>query len=138
LEIKQNAHNVVLFDFDSNAQSCPLMNEITRIGNSHRWSDVVIYGGAARWVEIAEDAHLDARGQIAQVLSQIDATLMQIGSDRSRILEVTIFLADLQDAPVLNALWDQWVPAGHAPIRACVQVGLGGTYRIEAIITAAV
>lgn len=114
------------------------MNEITRIGSSHRWSDVVIYAGAARWVEIAEDASLDARGQIGQVLNQIEATLTQIGSDRSRILEITIFLADLQDAAALNELWDPWVPVGHAPIRACVQAGLGGNYRIEAIITAAV
>lgn len=114
------------------------MDRITRIGNSQRWSDVVIHAGVARWVEVAEDAHLDARGQIAQVLSQIDATLMQISSDRTRILEVTVFLADLQDAPVLNELWDPWVPVGHAPIRACVQAGLGGTCRVEALITAAV
>jgi enamine deaminase RidA (YjgF/YER057c/UK114 family) len=114
------------------------MNGITRIGSAHRWSDVVIHAGVARWVEVAEDANLDARGQIAQVLSQIDATLLQIGSDQTRILEVMIFLADLHDAPTLNELWDQWVPIGHAPIRACVQAGLWETYRIEALITAAV
>jgi len=114
------------------------MSTITRLGTSPRWSDVVIHGGVARWVEVAEDASQDARGQIAQVLSQIDATLAPIRSNRRQILEVLIFLADLGDAPALNELWDGWVPAGHLPIRACVQAGLSGGCRVEMLITAAV
>ncbi|HEY2411388.1 MAG TPA: RidA family protein [Pirellulaceae bacterium] len=114
------------------------MSEITRIGESRRWSDVVIHAGVARWVEVAEDATADARGQIAQVLRQIEATLVQIGSERTRLLEVLIFLADLDDAAVLNELWDQWVPEKHPPIRACVQAGLGAGLRVEMVVTAAV
>jgi enamine deaminase RidA (YjgF/YER057c/UK114 family) len=113
------------------------MNEIVRLGTSARWSDVVIHAGVARWVEVAEDATLDARGQISQVLRQIDATLAQIGADRTRLLEVVIFLVDLADAPILNALWDVWVPPGHPPIRACVQAGLSAGCRVEMILTAA-
>src|SRR5688572_10000995 len=100
------------------------MNEILRLGNSRRWSDVVIHAGTARWVEVAEDMSGDARSQIAQVLRQIDATVAQVGTDKMRLLEVLIFLADLKDAGVLNELWDAWVPSGAAPIRACVQAGL--------------
>src|SRR5215471_18473299 len=88
------------------------MSDIVRLGNSPRWSDVVIYGGVARWVEVAEDTSGDARSQIGQVLKQIDATLAQLASDRARLLEVLIFLADLGDAPILNELWDAWVPRG--------------------------
>src|SRR5262245_50204689 len=113
------------------------MSDIVRLGNSARWSDVVIYGGVARWVEVAEDSSGDARSQIGQVLRQIDATLTQVGSDRTRLLEILIFLADLRDAPVLNELWDAWVPRGSTPIRACVQAGLGAGCRVEMIITAA-
>jgi enamine deaminase RidA (YjgF/YER057c/UK114 family) len=114
------------------------MNEILRIGQSRRWSDVVIHAGVARWVEVAEDATADARGQIQQVLNQINTTLTQISSDRTRLLEVLIFLADLSDAAVLNELWDQWVPEKHPPIRACVQAGLGAGLRVEMVVTAAV
>jgi hypothetical protein len=53
------------------------MNEIVRVGTSARWSDVDIHAGAARWVDVAEDATQDAQGQIVQVLRQIDATLGQ-------------------------------------------------------------
>jgi len=114
------------------------MNEIVRIGQSRRWSDVVIHAGVARWVEVAEDAKADAREQIQQVLRQIDATLIQIGSDRTRLLKVLIFLAELNDAAVLNQLLDDWVPEKHPPIRACVQAGLGAGLHVEMVVTAAV
>jgi enamine deaminase RidA (YjgF/YER057c/UK114 family) len=113
------------------------MVTIVRLGTSPRWSDVVIYAGVARWVEVAEEPTPDTRGQIDQVLRQIDATLAQVGSDRTRLLEIVIYLADLADAPVLNELWDQWVPRGHSPVRACVQAGLGASCRVEMVITAA-
>jgi len=114
------------------------MSDIVRLGSSQRWSDVVIHGGVARWVEVAEDTSADARSQIAQVLQQIDATLVQIGIDNTRLLEVLIFLADLSDAPILNELWDEWVSSGHPPIRACVQAGLAAGSRVEMLVTAAV
>jgi enamine deaminase RidA (YjgF/YER057c/UK114 family) len=113
-------------------------NEIVRLGASRRWSDVVIHAGVARWVEVADDSARDARAQIAQVLHQIDATLAQIHSDKNRLLEVLMFLADLNDAAVLNELWDDWVCVGHPPIRACVQAGLAGGCRVEMVVTAAV
>jgi len=114
------------------------MNDIVRLGNSRRWSDVVIHAGAARWVEVAEDISGDARSQITQVLRQIDATLAQVRSDRTRLLEVLIFLADLQDVPTLNEIWDDWVPSGNSPIRACVQAGLATGCRVEMLVTAVV
>ena len=114
------------------------MNSIRRIGSSPRWSDVVVHRGVARWVEVAEDGSQDVRGQVAQVLAQINATLSQINSSREHLLEVLIFVADLHDVGVLNELWDAWVPSGRAPIRACVQAGLAAGYKVEMIVTAAV
>ncbi len=113
------------------------MDEIQRYGNSKRWADVVIHRGVARWVEVAEDMSLDARGQIAQVLAQIDATLETIKSDRTRLLQVLVYIADERDSPVLNELWDAWVPADHPPIRAMVQVGLGKACKVEMVVTVA-
>ncbi len=114
------------------------MAEIQRIGNSPRWSDVVIHAGVAQWVEVANDMTQDARSQLRQVLSQIDATLEQIGSSRNCLLQILIYLADLNDVSILNQLWDAWVPQGHAPIRACVQAGLGKGCLVEMVISAAV
>jgi hypothetical protein len=53
---------------DSNKKSEPTMSSIQRIGDSPRWSDIVIHNGVAQWVEVANDMSVDARSQIAQVL----------------------------------------------------------------------
>jgi enamine deaminase RidA (YjgF/YER057c/UK114 family) len=114
------------------------MTDVRRYGSSPRYADIVVHNGTAYWVEIAEDAALDDRGQIAQVLAQIDATLTTLGSDRTRLLQILVYLNDLADGPVLNELWDAWVPQGHAPVRATVGVQLGKGYAVEMVITAAV
>ena len=56
------------------------MRPLHRHVTARRWADVVIHGDTAYWVEVAEDPGLDARGQIGQVLSQIDSTLATIGT----------------------------------------------------------
>ena len=114
------------------------MSRLRRFGTASRWSDIVIHGDTAYWVEIADDTTLDSKGQIASVLAQIDATLATIGSDRTRLIQVLIHLADPSDAATLDALWDAWVPVGHPPVRARFQSGLGGGCRVEMVITAAV
>jgi enamine deaminase RidA (YjgF/YER057c/UK114 family) len=114
------------------------MSEIQRYGTSKRWADVVVHRGVAHWVEVAEDMSLDARGQISQVLAQIDATLEMIQSDRTRLLQVLIYIAEESDGSILNELWDAWVPAAHPPVRAMVQVSLGKSCRVEMVVTAAV
>ena len=113
------------------------MSEIQRYGNSKRWADVVVHRGVAHWVEVAEDTSLDTRGQIAQVLAQIDATLAMVKSDRTRLLQVLVYIADEHDAGILNEFWNAWVPAGHPPVRARVQVGLGKACQVEMVVTAA-
>jgi len=114
------------------------MSEIRRFGDSKRWADVVVHRGVAYWVEVAEDMSLDSRGQIAQVLAQIDATLEAIKSNRTRLLQVLVYIADENDSGILNEIWDAWVPVDHPPVRAMVQVGLGKACKVEMVVTAAV
>ena len=113
------------------------MTEIQRIGVTKRWSDIVIHGQTAYFVEVADDPKQDLRGQVSQILSQIDGRLSTIGVDRTRLLQVLIYLTNLADSAVLNELWDTWVPEGHAPARACVQAGISPGYLVEMVITAA-
>jgi enamine deaminase RidA (YjgF/YER057c/UK114 family) len=114
------------------------MSDIQRHGVTRRWSDAVVYNGVAHFVEVADDPAQGIRGQVAQILAQIEKRLELVGSDMTRMLQVQIFLADLKDAPVLNELWDTWVPEGHVPARACVQAGLSPGYLVEMVIIAAV
>ena len=113
------------------------MSEIRRHGVTRRWSDAVVYNGTAHFVEVADDPTQDVRGQVTQVLAQIEARLELVGSDTTRMLQVLIYLAELKDGATLNPLWDAWVPEGHAPARACVQAGLAPGYLVEMVVTAA-
>jgi enamine deaminase RidA (YjgF/YER057c/UK114 family) len=73
------------------------------------------------------------------LLASVDRLLAEAGSDKSRLLMVTIYLAEMADYDAMNVVWDGWVPAGHTPTRACVQAKLANPeYRVEIALTAAV
>lgn len=113
--------------------------DIQRINPMPRWSDATVYQGMAHFVEVAADATTDMQGQISQVLAQTEQTLAAVGSDKSRLLSVTIYLTDFTHAPTLNEVWEAWLPAGCAPSRACVKVELADpAYLVEIAFVAAV
>lgn len=105
-----------------------------RYSEAALFNNVVYLGGM-----VPERGDTDIRGQTDDVLQQVQARLEQAGSDKSRLLQVQIFLADIQDITAMNAVWDTWVVPGHAPPRATVQAALAHPgYRIEVVATAAV
>lgn len=77
--------------------------------------------------------------QAQAVLAQIDALLAQAGTDKSRLLTATIWLADMGDFAEMNAVWDNWIDRGNPPTRATGEVKLATPdYKIEIIVTAAI
>ena len=89
--------------------------------------------------QVPENTMDDARAQTANVLAQIDTLLAELDSDKSKIVDVTIFLADMDDYDAMNQAWDEWVPQGHTPARATVQAKLANpAWKIEIVVTAAV
>ena len=76
--------------------------------------------------------------QTRDCLSRVDALLHQAGSSREHILQAIVWLADMADFAEMNAVWDAWVPEGHAPARACGEARLArNDLRVEIIVTAA-
>lgn len=98
--------------------------DIQRLRPSQRWSDATLFNGIAHFVEVAADTGQDLTNQTQQILNQAEATLAELGGDKSRLLSATIYLTDAKNAAAFNALWDAWLPAGCAPSRACVLVQL--------------
>ncbi len=79
------------------------------------------------------------REQTEDCLSRIDDLLEKTGSDRKHILQAIIWLSDMSDFAQVNAVWDAWVPEGHAPARACGEAKLArDVLKVEIIVTAAV
>jgi enamine deaminase RidA (YjgF/YER057c/UK114 family) len=112
---------------------------ITRVGTTTRWSDLVVHNGTLYVVEVPVTLDAAITGQTEEVLASLEESLRTAGSAKDRLLAVTIYLADIRDLDAFNAVWDAWIPAGHAPVRACVQARLGKVgYKVELQVTAAV
>lgn len=112
---------------------------VTRIDAGARMSDVIIHNQTLYYTGVPENLDADAFEQTANTLAQIDAVLAKQGSDKTRILDVTIFLVEKSDFAAMNKAWDAWVVAGQAPVRCTVQAELmNPKYKVEIKIVAAV
>jgi enamine deaminase RidA (YjgF/YER057c/UK114 family) len=106
---------------------------IKRIGEEQRLSGAVVHGGLV-WLagQVADDATLDTEGQTADILRQIDALLAEAGTDKSRLLSITVVLAEIRDAPAMNRAWDAWLDPRAKPARMTVQAPLvDPAWRVE-------
>lgn len=112
---------------------------IQRFDVGTRLSEMAVHNGVCYLAgQVAPDGTQDITGQTRQVLAAIDALLARAGTDKSRILMCQIFIADLADFPAMNAVWEQWLPAGNAPPRATVQAALAKPeWKVEMVVTAA-
>ena len=116
------------------------MSELQRFDVGPRMSEMAVHNGVAYLAgQVASDSSLDAAGQTANVLAQVDALLKRAGTDKSRILMAQIFLADVADFAAMNAAWDAWVAGGSTPPRATVEAKLAKPeWKVEIVVKAAV
>jgi enamine deaminase RidA (YjgF/YER057c/UK114 family) len=110
---------------------------IERLHTSARASKIVKHNGTIYLTgQVAEGTSVTVQTQ--GILAKIEALLEDAGSDTSHILQATIWLADISDFQEMNAVWDAWVPEGHAPARACGEAKLArDILKVEIIVTAA-
>ena len=98
---------------------------IIRFAEEQRLSGAVAGGGLVFLAgQVADDTSLDTEGQTADILRQIDALLVEAGTDKSSLLQVTCILADIKDAPAMNRAWDAWLDKGNKPARMTIQAPL--------------
>ena len=110
---------------------------IERIETGKRMSKIVKHQGTVYLCGQVGDGDSVAE-QTRDCLDRVEALLERAGSSRERILQAVIWLADMADFAEMNAVWDAWVPEGHAPARACGEARLARPeLRVEIIVTAA-
>jgi enamine deaminase RidA (YjgF/YER057c/UK114 family) len=95
---------------------------IERLHTGPRMSQAVIHGAT---VYLAGQVASGAPGksvaeQTRDILATIDALLADAGTDKSRLLSVTIWLTDMSTFGEMNGVWDTWVVPGATPARATV------------------
>ena len=110
---------------------------ITRLETGQRMSKIVKHNGTAYLCGQTSDRDTVAE-QTRHCLEKVEALLKQAGSDKTKILQCVIWLADMADFAEMNAVWDAWVPEGHAPARACGEAKLArDVLKVELLVTAA-
>ena len=90
---------------------------IRRIGAGPRMSQAVVHGET---VYLAGQVATQAAGksvteQTREILATIDKLLAEAGTDKTRLLSATIYLADIATFAEMNAVWEPWVAPGATP-----------------------
>jgi len=78
------------------------------------------------------------KDQTREILERIDKLLAEAGTDKSKILQATIWLTDMSTFAEMNSVWDTWVTPGSTPTRACIGAALAAPiYSVEIRVVAA-
>lgn len=85
---------------------------------------------------VADEKLLPLKEQAQQVFAKIDRTLAERGTNKSRLLSVTIHLADLSKKEEMNEVWKSWVDHSNLPTRTCVGATLTPNTQIEVTVCA--
>ncbi|WP_042244865.1 RidA family protein [Paracoccus sp. PAMC 22219] len=113
------------------------MTDIKRLETGPRMSQAVIANGFVFLAGQVGEPGTSVTDQTTAILGQIDALLAQAGTDKTRIVSAQIWMADMAQFAEMNAVWDAWVPQGHAPARATGESALATPdYSVEIIVTA--
>lgn len=96
------------------------------------YGDLIFMSGV-----VPDDKLLPLKEQALQVFAKIDRTLAEMGSNRSRMLSVTIHLADLSQKDEMNEVYKGWIDHNNLPARTCVGATLTPNTKIEVTVCAA-
>jgi enamine deaminase RidA (YjgF/YER057c/UK114 family) len=111
---------------------------IRRIDVGPRMSDIVIHNNTIYLAGQVGTPGGNVATQTKEILATIDELLAKAGSDKTKILQAIIWLADMSTFAEMNSVWDGWVQQGHTPARATGEAKLAAPdYKVEIIITAA-
>lgn len=113
--------------------------DIKRIETGPRMSQAVVHGDTIYLAGQVGKVGDSVADQTRTCLEQVETLLKGLNSDPTRILQTTIWLADMADFAEMNEVWDAWVPQGHTPARACGEAKLADPgLLVEFIVIAAV
>ena len=112
---------------------------IRRISHTNRLSHCTVHNGNVYMARRADDPKADISEQTRQVLARFDELMAEAGTNKSRLLMVTIYLALAEDFEAMNTVWDDWVDAESPPTRATVMGPMPNpAWKVEMVAIAAV
>lgn len=114
------------------------MSKIVRTAPNKILSQAVEYHGFVYLQGVtAKNPSGDIKAQTTEVLAEIDRILEVHGTDKTRLLQAQIWVKDIRDRDAMNEVWVAWLPADHAPARACVEANMADPrLLVEIMVTA--
>lgn len=110
---------------------------IQRIEPGVRMSGAVVHGNIV-YLSGQTGQGDDVQSQARDALAKVDAMLAKVGSSKSKILQATIWLADIADFDAMNPIWEAWIDPANPPARATGEARLARpSLKFEVIIIAA-
>lgn len=100
-------------------------------------SRAVVHDGLVFTVAVSPDPDPTTYEQTRKALARIDESLKMAGTDKSRILQAIVYIADIAEKEEMNRAWDEWVDRANPPMRACLGVDLEHPHRVEIVMTVA-
>ena len=115
------------------------MPNIQRLDPGPRMSKAVRHGDTIYTMgHVARNPDGDIRAQTADVLERLNATLAETGKDKSKILSITIYMAEMDEFLGMNEAWDAWADGPNAAARTTLGATLAAPeIRVEMAAIAA-
>lgn len=112
---------------------------IQRYQKGSRMSQAVVHAGTVYIAgKVARNSNGSLQAQTQDVLEQIEAVLAEVGSGKSKLLSINIYLPNIADFDAMNSVYDAWVDKDNPPVRACIEARLANPdLRIEITAIAA-
>jgi enamine deaminase RidA (YjgF/YER057c/UK114 family) len=101
-------------------------------------SRAVVHDGLVFTVATAPVKSPSLYEQTRQALAFLGESLALAGSDKSHLLQVTVYIADMAQKAEMNRAWEEWVDFDAPPQRACIGAVLEGADLVEIVAIAAV
>ena len=112
---------------------------IERIDPGRRFAQAVAYGDTVYLAgHTASNAAAGVYEQTVEILAALDGHLAAAGTDKSKLLSASIWLADIATFDEMNRAWDAWIDMANLPARATVEARLASPdYKVEIAVIAA-
>lgn len=112
---------------------------IKRFEVGSRMSQAVVSGGHVHIAgQVPDNRKAPLEQQTREVLAKLDRLMAEAGTDKSKLVSVTVLLPHIYDFDALNVVYDAWIDPENPPARACYEARLADPdLRVEMIAIAA-
>ena len=101
-------------------------------------SPAVHYNGVVYAVATAGSGSSSVAEQTRLTLAALEQNLDAVRSDKTRLLQATVYLRDMSTKAEMDEVWCEWIGgAENWPQRACIGVDLAGNDLVEIVVAAA-